>query len=135
MFGSKRIITKYDYERIQDVLNKKNISEHNPYIKKLKKKFKKAKFVDSKQIKSTVITMNSKFRLKNLGNGYKMECALVFPDDSDPGANRFSIFDSIGSEIFAHEVGEVIHLGSGEDTYFLIENILYQPESAGDYTL
>jgi regulator of nucleoside diphosphate kinase len=135
MFNNKRLITKYDYERIQKVLSYVNSYEYYRSIEKLKEKFKKAKFVDSKKIKSTVITMNSRFRLKNLGNGFKREFVLVFPDESDPKNNKVSIFDDIGSEIFAHEQGEVINLGNSEDSYYLIEDVIYQPEAAGDYNL
>jgi regulator of nucleoside diphosphate kinase len=135
MFNNKRLITKNDYERIQKVLSYVNPHDSYRSIEKLKEKFKKAKLVDSNKIKSTVITMNSRFRIKNLGNGLKREFSLVFPDESDPDKNKVSIFDEIGSEIFAHEQGDVINLGNSEDSYYLIEDIIYQPEAAGDYNL
>jgi regulator of nucleoside diphosphate kinase len=135
MFNNKRLITKYDYERIQKILNYVNPHEYYRSIEKLKEKFRKAKLVDSKKIKSTVITMNSRFRIKNLGNGFKREFCLVFPDESDPENNKVSIFDEIGSEIFAHEQGDVINLGNSEDSYYLIEDVIYQPEAAGHYHL
>jgi regulator of nucleoside diphosphate kinase len=135
MFNGKRLITKYDYERIQKILSYVNPYEYYRSIEILKEKFKKAKLVDPKKIKSTVITMNSRFRIKNLGNGLKREFVLVFPDESDPKNNKVSIFDDIGSEIFAHEQGDVINLGNSEDSYYLIEDVIYQPEAAGDYHL
>jgi len=135
MFSTKRLITKYDYERIQKSLHYVNSGEYRSSISKLKEKFKKAKLIDSQKIKSTVITMNSRFRLRNLGNGYKKEYVLVFPNESDPKNNKISIFDEVGSEIFALEQGEVIHLNNGDDAYYLIEDIIYQPEAAGDYHL
>ncbi len=135
MLSSKKVITKYDYERIQNILANIDTSEYERQIKKLKEIFKSAKLIDPKKIKSTIITMNTKFKLKNLGNGYKKECVLVFPEDSDKKNNKISIFDEIGSELFAHEVGDVIHFNSTEDAYYLIEDIIYQPEAAGDYNL
>lgn len=135
MFNSKRLITKYDYERIQKVLSYVNPYEYSQSIEKLRNKFKKAKLIDPNKIKSTVVTMNSRFRLKNLGNGFKKEFVLVFPNESDPKNNKISIFDDIGSEIFAHEQGEVVRLENDEDAYYLIEDIIYQPEAAGDYHL
>jgi regulator of nucleoside diphosphate kinase len=135
MFGTKRLVTKYDYERIQKVLSFINPFDYYQSIEKLKQKFKKAKLIDSKKIKPTVITMNSRFRLKNLGNGSKREFVLVFPSDSDPKSNKISIFDDIGAEIFAHEKGEVVRFNNGEDAYYMIEDIIYQPEAAGDYHL
>ncbi len=135
MFGKKHLITRYDYERIINTLNSGDILADFSAIKKLKEKIKKAKLIDSKEIKSTVITMNSRFRLKNLGNGIKKECSLVFPADCDPSNNKISILDNIGAEIISHETGEVIRLKNGEDAYYLIEDIIYQPEAAGDYHL
>jgi regulator of nucleoside diphosphate kinase len=135
MFNNKRLITKYDYERIQNILSFVNPYEYYRSIEKLKEKFKRAKLIDSKKIKPTVITMNSRFRLRNLGNGFKKEFVLVFPDDSDPKNNKISIFDDIGSEIFAHEQGDVVRLENSDDAYYLIEDIIYQPEAAGDYHL
>jgi regulator of nucleoside diphosphate kinase len=135
MFNNKRLITKYDYERIQKVLSYINPYECCRSVEKLRNKFKKAKLIDSKKIKSTVITMNSRFRLRNLGNGFKKEFVLVFPSESDPKNNKISIFDDIGSEIFAHEQGDVIRLENSDDAYYLIEAVIYQPEAAGDYHL
>jgi transcription elongation GreA/GreB family factor len=135
MLSSKKIITKYDYERIQNILASIDTDEYKQQIRKLKEKFKGAKLIDPKKIKSTIITMNTRFKLKNLDNGFKKECVLVFPEESDQKNNKISIFDEIGSELFAHEIGDVIHFNNKEDAYYLIEDILYQPEAAGDYNL
>jgi regulator of nucleoside diphosphate kinase len=135
MFNKKKLITKYDFERIQNIINSINDNEYVLSTKKLEEKLKKAKLVDSKEIKSSIITMNTKFRLRNLGNGSEKECILVFPNDSDPQNNKISIFENIGAELFSHEEGEIIYWANGEDAYYLIENILYQPEAAGDYHL
>ncbi len=135
MFNKKKLITKYDFERIQNIINSINDNEYILSTKKLEEKLKKAKIVDSKEIKSSVITMNTKFRLRNLGNGSKKECILVFPNDSDPQNNKISIFENIGAELFSHEEGEIIYWANGEDAYYVIENILYQPEAEGDYYL
>lgn len=135
MFGKKKLITKNDFDRIQNIINSITDNEYVLSTKKLKEKLRKAKIVDSKEIKSSVITMNTKFRLRNLGNGSKKECILVFPDDSDPRKNKISIFENIGADLFSQEEGEIIYWANGEDAYYLIENILYQPEAEGDYNL
>jgi len=134
MFGKKILITKYDYDRLQKMLNSNIHDEYPQPVEKLKEKIKKAKLIDSREIRPTVITMNSRFILKNLGNGKKKELALVFPGESDPDKNKISIFDRFGAELFTHEEGEVINI-SGDDSFYLIENITYQPEAAGDYHL
>ena len=37
--------------------------------------------------------------------------------------------------MFSQEEGEIIYWANGEDAYYLIENILYQPEAEGEYHL
>ncbi len=135
MFGKKKLITKRDYERIQNIINSIHDNEYIQSTKKLEEKLKRAKIVDSKEIKPSIITINTKFRLRNIGNGSEKECMLVFPNESDPKKNKISIFDDIGSEVFSHEEGEIIYVANGVDEYYLIENILYQPEAEGDYSL
>jgi regulator of nucleoside diphosphate kinase len=134
MLNSKRMISKFDYERIQNVLKDINTEEHL-HVRKLKEKLDNARKIDPIRIKQTIITMNTKFRLKNIGNGNTREFVLVFPDDSDHKKNKISILDEIGSEIFAREIGDVIYLNNTEKVYYLIEDITYQPEAAGDYYL
>jgi regulator of nucleoside diphosphate kinase len=135
MFGKKHFITRDDYERIINIIKSLDNLADFSVIKNLNRKFKKAKLIDPKEIKSTVITMNSRFRLKNLGNGIKKEFSLVFPKDCDPLKNKISILDKIGAEIISRETGEVICLKNGEESYYLIEDVIYQPEAAGDYHL
>lgn len=134
MFKKKYLITKFDYDRLQNIIHAQR-NRNNQSIRKLENKFKKAKLIDPTEIKGTIITMNTKFRLKDLGNGLKKEYALVFPEDSDPHQNRVSVLDKFGSELFSHEQGDVIRWTEGTEAYYLVESIIYQPEAAGDYHL
>ena len=131
----KYSITKHDYKRLQCIIESFNTDESANSVRRLREKFKKARFIDRRNIKATVVTMNSKVRLINIGNGSREEYVLVFPEESDPPTNKISIFDNMGCELFSHEVGEVVRLNHFCEDYFLIESILYQPEAAGDYSL
>ncbi|MFA5518330.1 MAG: hypothetical protein WDA74_03665 [Spirochaetota bacterium] len=126
------MITKLDYDRIAKIIDSLNPLDTS--VKKIKDKLKKARIIEPEKIEPIIITMNTKFRLKNLGNGMRNEFILVFPDQRDPEKNHVSIFDFLGTEVFCHKVGEVIP-SANNDCFFLIENIIYQPEAAGDFHL
>jgi len=135
MFGKNYYVTKFDFERIQKILDTLQSEEYANSVRKLKAKFKKAKLVNPEDIKPNIITMNSQFVLRNLGNGIKYNYSLVFPHEADYLRNKISILDAIGAEILSLEVGAVIHSLENGDIYYLIEHITYQPEAAGDYYL
>lgn len=126
------MITRFDYERIVKIIDQINPDDSS--VKKLKEKLKKAKVIEPREINSNIITMNTRFRLKNLGNGARNEFILVFPDQRAPEKNQVSIFDFLGTEVFCNTVGEVVP-SANRDCFYLIENIIYQPEAAGDYHL
>lgn len=129
---TKYMITRFDYERIVKIIDQINPDDSS--VKKLKEKLKKAKVIEPREINSNIITMNTRFRLKNLGNGARNEFILVFPDQRTPEKNQVSIFDFLGTEVFCNTVGEVVP-SANRDCFYLIENIIYQPEAAGDYHL
>jgi regulator of nucleoside diphosphate kinase len=92
----------------------------------------KSKPVDAKKIKENIVTVNSKIVLKNIGNGLREEVHIVFPDESDIQSKKLSIISGIGSQVIGNKIGAVIKENSGSEKYFMIEDIIYQPELAGD---
>ncbi len=140
MFGSTNLqITKFDYDRlIQIIHNHKNTysnTSNNP-VGILSKKICSAKKIDSKKIPSDHVTMNSKIKLVNLGNPQSCVMTLVFPDDADSENGKISILSEIGASVFGYRIGDVIKCkNKNEEKYLQIEQILYQPEAAGDYHL
>ncbi len=133
MSGNKTYITKFDYTRIGKYLTKSAGPRLSLY--QLKDKIKKARLVEPREIRPTVITMNSKVKLKNLGTGKKQIFTLVFPENADLKNNKLSILDPNGVKLFAAEKGEVIQWQHPEESYYVIEDIIYQPEAFGDYHL
>ncbi len=128
----KYIITSLDYDRIAKIID--SFNPHDSSVKKIKDKLKNARIIEPQKIEPIIITMNTKFQLKNLGNGMRNEFMLVFPDQRAPEQNHVSIFDFPGTEAFCQKIGEVIP-SANNDCFFLIENIIYQPEAAGDFHL
>jgi len=78
-------VTKYDKIRLKNLINND-----------LKKELDRAKLVDPKDIPNDVITMNSKFKLKDLDSGEEMIYTLVFPEEADVYKNKISIHAPMG---------------------------------------
>lgn len=132
-----KILSKFDCERIERTFEQYNIANESEkrLIDHLKQQLQRSKHVDPRKIKSNIVTMNSKFILKNLGNGRKEEYHLVFPDDSDSKKKKISVISGIGAQVLGSTIGTVIKENSGSEQYYMIESIVYQPEAAGHYNL
>ena len=129
-------ITKSDLERLQKFFYNHNEYEVKPNIKLVEEKISVANKVDSKKIAPNVVTMNSKVKVKNMALGKSFSLELVYPDAVDTTNFKISIFSPIGASMYGYAQGdEFIWYGGNGKNSFLIEEITYQPESAGDYDL
>jgi len=106
------------------------------HLEDLENELQRSYVVDSKDIPKDVITMNSKVRLRDLDNGKEIIFSLVFPAEADIDQNRLSVLAPIGTAILGCKTGDVIQLNVPAGMRKLkIEEIMYQPESAGNYDL
>jgi len=129
-------ITKIDRERIKKLLDKlieSKISQDHS-VQKLKDEIQRAVIVDSHQIPSDVITMNSRAVLHL--DGEDIEVSLVYPEDAILNEMNISILSPIGTAILGYREGNLIEweVPSGISE-IQIKKILYQPEAAGDFHL
>jgi regulator of nucleoside diphosphate kinase len=118
-------ITKYDKKRLESLI-------HDD----LKNEIKKAKIVDPKEVPGDVITMNSRFKLKDLDSNEETVYTLVFPEDEDIYQNKISIYAPMGIALIGYRAGDIIEwpVPCGRLRIQVME-ILYQPEAAGDFNL
>ena len=127
-------ITEIDMERLKKVLKSALYREKipNKFIQDLEHEINRATIVDSKQISSDIITMNSRVLLHV--DGDEMEVSLVYPQDADLNNDKLSVFSPIGTAILGYSEGSIIEweMPSGV-TKIHIKKVLYQPEAAGDY--
>ena len=119
------IITNYDKRRLKSFLDDD-----------LRKELNRAKVVSPKDIPNNVITMNSKFKLKDLDSGEEMIYTLVFPEDADIYKNKISIYAPMGIALIGYRVGDIIEWPvPGGILRIKVLEILYQPEASGDFNL
>jgi len=108
----------------------------NNYLNELEKELNRGKIVEPKDIPKDVITMNSTVLLKDLDSEKEMKYTLVFPDVADISKNKLSILAPIGTALIGYKVGDIIEWEVPTGLRKLkVEEILYQPEAAGDYNL
>ncbi|HOT44361.1 MAG TPA: GreA/GreB family elongation factor [Spirochaetota bacterium] len=131
-----KIFTRYDYERLWGIIqNKECVSgDEAGNMKALKRDLEHSRLVEPGEIRSNIVTMNSKFYLKNLGNGKKDIYSLVFPKDSTE-KNKISVFSGLGMQLLGSTIGTVVKPNPSGEQYYIIDDIVYQPEAAGDYHL
>lgn len=130
-----KVFSRYDYERLYDVIqdNDSIPVQDVKTVDVLRRDLERSRLVDPQDIRPNVITMNTKFRLKNLGNGRQRVYSLVFPCDCTD-REKINVLSGLGAQILGSTIGTVIRNNSYGDEYFVIEEILYQPEAAGDFS-
>ncbi|AZI20210.1 nucleoside diphosphate kinase regulator [Chryseobacterium taklimakanense] len=135
---SQIIINKNDYTRIHQSINlaKQNNAIKKDEAEKLMNELKSAKLVEPKDIPGDVVTMNSVVKIHFQNNKQKMQFKIVYPKDANLKENKISIFSAVVSALIGYKVGDEIEwlLPSGM-TKIVIDEIIYQPEAAGDLDL
>jgi len=137
---SKKLIyiTNNDMKRLRELIMvvKEFGNGDKKYLRELENELDKGEIVNSQDIPHDVITMNSKVRLGDINTQKEMICWLVFPNDSNADQGKISILAPVGTALLGYKVGDIIEwkVPAGL-TKLKVEEILYQPEAAGDYNL
>lgn len=140
MIDTARIcITETDLERLENLIKlirKQNEKAHFPYINTLEEKLEFAETARSEEIPSNVVTMRSRVRLNDLETGRGNTYALVFPNEANVDEGQISILAPLATAILGHGLGDEVEFEAPSGLRKLsVDEIIYQPESAGDYDL
>lgn len=132
-------ITTQDQERLTKLIEFTR-ERHNGFsrenVNKLEEELERANVVEPKDIPPDVITMRSTVRLKDLQTGEDMAYWLVFPTEANFDEGKISILAPIGTALLGYKRGDVIEWQVPSGLRRLrVEEVLYQPESAGHYNL
>jgi regulator of nucleoside diphosphate kinase len=131
-------ITEVDYNRLSGLIDRtrERNSIDREYLNKLEAELDRAEVVEAKDIPGDVITMRSKVRLKDLVSGESNTYSLVFPTEADFAEGKISVLAPIGTAILGYKQGDTIEWSVPSGLRRLkVEEILYQPEAAGDHNL
>ncbi|MGC5702630.1 GNAT family N-acetyltransferase [Pseudomonas sp. NFXW11] len=123
-------ITEIDKARLEYLI----VLEQGPAVVELEHELERAIVVKPQQVARNVVTMNSRTLLQL--DDEEIEVALVYPEEADNGAGKYSVFSDIGAAILGYQEGDTIDWRVSNRTRRIgISKVLYQPEAAGDFHL
>ena len=140
--GAKRgtvYITETDLNRLRKligVMSASDIDKSREYLEMLQDELDLAEIVKPQSVPKDVITMRSKVRLLDVDSGKEVVYSLVFPNEADLDKGKISVLAPIGTAMIGYKVGDIIEWEVPAGPRRLrVEEVLYQPEAAGDYHL
>ncbi|MBN1564410.1 MAG: nucleoside diphosphate kinase regulator [Anaerolineae bacterium] len=129
-------ITSPDMQRLRNLFDNPDLLQQKPYLQELEQEIKRAVEVLPSEIPPDIITMNSTARLIDLDTREEMILTLVYPDHANISEGRISVLALIGMAILGSRVGETIKWEMPDGIRTLrVDQILHQPEAAGQYDL
>lgn len=132
----KIYITDSDMQHLQKLLEGAHRwnQRDREYLEDLQDELDRAILVSSLKVPPDIVTMNSEIRVKDLNTGKEMTIHLVFPSEADYEQGKISIMAPIGTALIGYGVGDTVEWKVPAGTRRLkIEEVLYQPEAAGQY--
>ena len=131
-------ITKSDMDRLTELIDGLRLSPkaNQANLDLLEKELYRAVLVDPPNIPRDVITMNSKVIITDTESGEKTTYTLVFPSAANISENKLSIMAPLGMALLGYRTGDIIEWPVPSGVRKLkVDEIIYQPEAAGDYHL
>jgi regulator of nucleoside diphosphate kinase len=123
-------VTEVDKARLQSLID----FEEGAAMVELEHEIERAIVVDPQQVARDVVTMNSKVVLQ-LDDEHR-ELALVYPEEADERYGKLSVLSDVGTAILGYQEGDVFEWMIADRTRrILIDKVIYQPESSGDFHL
>lgn len=128
------IISSLDADRLETLLESLPAGAF-PGKTELETELDRADIVDPKDVPDTVVTMNSTVRFKVQSSAEQFSLTLVYPKDMDASGQKISILAPVGSALLGLSQGDQIEWPKpgGGLLSVSIEEIVYQPERAGEY--
>jgi regulator of nucleoside diphosphate kinase len=131
-------ITEFDKRRLEELIAvaEEFGGQDRKDLESLAQELERAEVVLPKDVPPNVVTMNSKVILRDLSTSEKMTYVLVFPREANIKGGAISVLAPVGTAILGYAKGDIIEwpVPSGMRR-ICIEEILYQPEAAGDFHL
>lgn len=136
MLARPIVVTDLDRRRLGSLIGDSANFDliHRRYAEDLEYELERAETVDATKVPPDVITMNSTVRVSDLDSGDTDTYTLVYPDDANVTKNRISVLAPVGTAILGFRAGDVIRWPVPDGLVRIkIEDVVYQPERAGDY--
>lgn len=132
------ILNRMDFSRIHKCINEARKSKAIGVneAENLLNELHSGEIVEPEKIPGDVVTMNSIVRVRFMNSDKAIQIQIVYPDDANIRENKISIFSPVATALIGYRVKDeidwIVPLGL---TKLKIEEIVYQPEAAGNYYL
>jgi regulator of nucleoside diphosphate kinase len=96
-----------------------------------------ARVVGPERMPESVVTMNSRVLFEDVRTGEDDTVTIVYPADADPSSGKISVLSPVGAALLGEAEGREIELPlpHGQMRRIRIMNVLYQPETQGEFAL
>jgi regulator of nucleoside diphosphate kinase len=103
-----------------------------PYLDFFRRRLWRSRAVPAEDVPDDVITMNSRFAVRNEHTGDAVSYQLVYPEDEAPSLGRLSVLSPMGMAMYGARVGdEVSWMSAARLEVGTVQRLIYQPEAAG----
>ena len=126
----ERVLTELDHVRLTKLLDAKA----HPALESL---LDLAEVMRSREVPADIVTMHSKITLVDTRSGHRDQMTLCYPPEADPAKGFLSVLSPVGMSLIGLRLGAVAHwkTPAGDERSARVEEILFQPEASGQYTL
>ena len=130
----KVVISSRDAERLEDLLGALR-GRAIPGKAELEAELDRADVLEPQEMPPTVVTMNSTVKFRVASSEEEFQLRLVYPKDVDESGGTISVLAPVGSALLGLSEGDEIEWPKpgGGVLQVRIEEIVYQPERAGEY--
>ena len=96
-----------------------------------------AELTHSREIPADVVTMYSRITIADARTGQRQQMTLCYPGDADPAKGFVSVLSPVGLSLIGLRLGAVAEWKTpgGGALRARVEEILYQPEASGEFTV
>lgn len=132
------LVTRADRERILRMVERLKSRGQGRFdvVDALKTHVNAAEAVSAMEVPRNVVTLNSRVRLREMGSGKRMTLTLASPLETSMFGDQLSVANPAGIALLGRSVGQIVSWKLGPRTRrFRIEEVIYQPEAAGDFHL
>jgi len=134
----KIFMTTRDAERLRQLSrDTRTPSDHERiYLKLLTEELQKAEILEPQKIPRDVVTMNSLVKFRDMETREVYMYSIVYPANADFENGKISVLAPIGMALLGYRVGDVVEWPVPAGMRRLkVEEVLFQPEAAGQYEL
>jgi len=135
--GKDILITQADFDRLRGLVESPRYrATHFALLMILKEELDRGRVVAADEVPNGVVTMHSRVRVRDLKADESESYTLVYPDEADINDGKLSVLAPLGIALLGTKVGQLIKFDAPAGHRQLkVEEILYQPEAAGDFHL